>query len=230
MADRLGKGAQLQSDVRVWDPFLRLSHWSFALLIPAMWITAENSQWAWHRRLGLVLLAILIFRILWGFLGPETARFATFVKGPLAVIAYMRGQAANAAQQIGHSALGGWSTLALLAAMLAQVSMGLFAGDPYDGMTGPLNSLVGVMTADTLTNWHETFFWVLVGLIALHLSAITFYAVKGDDLLSPMVGGKRPPMPGVTGIGPVPWGRAALAIALAAGFAGWVAAGAPPLT
>ncbi len=230
MADRLGKGAQLQSDVRVWDPLLRLSHWSFALLIPSMWITAENSQWAWHRRLGLVLLAILIFRILWGFLGPETARFATFVKGPLAVIAYVRGQAANAAQQIGHSALGGWGTLALLAAMLAQVSMGLFAGDPYDGMTGPLNSLVGVMTADTITNWHETFFWVLVGLIALHLSAITFYAVKGDDLLSPMVGGKRPPMRGVTGIGPVPWGRAVLAIALAAGFAGWIAAGAPPLT
>jgi cytochrome b len=113
--------------------------------------------------------------------------------------------------------------------MLLQVGMGLFAGDPFDGMTGPLNPLVGTLMADRLTNWHETFFWVLVGLIVLHLGAITFYAVKGDDLVSPMVSGARPPMKGVRGIGPVPWGRAAVAAALAAGFAGWIAWGAPPL-
>ncbi|MGY6551558.1 MAG: cytochrome b/b6 domain-containing protein [Erythrobacter sp.] len=223
-----GRAAHSQ-DVRVWDPLLRLCHWSFALIIPAMWLTAENSQWAWHRRLGLVLLGILVFRILWGFLGPETARFASFVTGPRTVIAYVRGQLDGAGKRIGHSPLGAVGTIVLLGAMLAQVSMGLFAGDPYDGMTGPLNPLVGVMTADRLTTWHETFFWVIVGLVALHLSAITFYAVKGDDLVTPMVSGQRPPMRGVSGIGPVPWGRAVLAIALAAGFALWIAAGAPPL-
>lgn len=217
-------------DVTVWDPLLRLTHWSFALLVPAMWYTAENSQWGLHRRLGLVLLGLLAFRVLWGFLGPQTARFASFVKGPRTVIAYLRGQWTQASHHIGHSPLGGWSTLALIAAMLAQVTMGLFAGDPYDGMTGPLNPLVGVMTADTITRLHETFFWVLGGLVALHLSAITFYAVKGDDLLSPMIGGDRPPIAGVSGIGPMPWVRAILAIALAAGFAVWVAWGAPPLT
>lgn len=218
-------------DVRVWDPLLRLTHWSFALIVPAMWWTAENSAWGWHRRLGLVLLGILVFRALWGFLGPETARFASFVKGPRKVIAYLRGQLSGAATRIGHSPLAGWSTLALLGAMLTQVGMGLFSGDPYDGMTGPLNPLVGVMTADTLTSWHETFFWVVAGLIVLHLSAILFYAVvKRDDLVSPMLSGDRPPLQGVSGIGPVACGRAVVAIAIAAGFAGWVAAGAPPLT
>lgn len=218
-------------DVRVWDPLLRLTHWSFALIVPAMWWTAENSAWGWHRRLGLVLLGILVFRVLWGFLGPETARFASFVKGPRTVIAYLRGQLSDAATRIGHSPLAGWGTLALLAAMLTQVGMGLFSGDPYDGMTGPLNPLVGVMTADTLTGWHDTFFWVVAGLIVLHLGAILFYAfVKRDDLVSPMLSGDRPPMPGVSGIGPMPWGRALAAIAIAAGFAGWVAAGAPPLS
>lgn len=217
-------------DVRVWDPLLRLCHWSFALLIPAMWWTAENSKWVWHKRLGLVLLGILVFRVLWGFVGPETARFSQFVKGPRAVIAYLRGAVPDAVRQIGHSPLGGWSTLVLIGAMLVQVSMGLFAGDPYDGMTGPLNPLLGVMTADMLTDWHETFFWVVAGLIALHLSAITYYVVKGDDLLSPMVGGDRPPMAGVQGIGPVPWLRALVAAALAAGFALWIAGGAAPLT
>lgn len=219
----------LAPDVRVWDGLLRLAHWSFPLLIAMMWWTAENDKWALHRRTGLVLLGILAFRVVWGFIGPETARFGQFVKGPGAVLAYLRGDK-GAGPAIGHSPLGGWSTLALIGAMLAQVSMGLFAGDPYDGMTGPLNSLVGVTLADTITDLHETFFNVLLGLIVLHLAAITFYAVRGDDLLSPMVGGDRPPMQGVTGIGPLPWLRAALAVALAAGFALWVAYGAPPLT
>ena len=215
-------------DIRVWDPLLRITHWSFALLVPAMWWTAENSKWALHKRIGLVLLGLLAFRVLWGFLGPETARFASFVKGPGAVLAYLRGT--HAGPRIGHSPLAGWSTLALIGAMLAQVGMGLFAGDPYDGMTGPLNPLVGVMTADRLTDWHETFFWVVAGLACLHLAAIVFYAsVKGQDLVSPMLSGDRPPLDGVSGIGPMPWAKGLAAVALAAGFAGWIAMGAPPL-
>lgn len=230
MTDPLGTPLSGLRDVRVWDVTLRIVHWSFPLLIPAMWWTAENSKWALHRRIGLVLLGLLVFRLLWGFLGPETARFASFVKTPGEVIAYLRGQLPGAAARIGHSPVGGWSTMVLLGAMLLQVSMGLFAGDPYDGMTGPLNPLVGVMVADTITELHETFFWVIAGLIGLHLTAITFYAVKGNDLLSPMVSGDRPPMPDVAGIGPMRWGRAVLAAGLAAGFALWVAYGAPPLT
>ncbi|GAB4476573.1 MAG: cytochrome b/b6 domain-containing protein [Erythrobacter tepidarius] len=216
-------------DVRVWDGLLRLAHWSFPLLIAMMWWTAENDKWALHRRIGLLLLGILAFRVVWGFIGPETARFSQFVKGPGAVLAYLRGDR-NAGPAIGHSPLGGWSTLALIGAMLLQVSLGLFAGDPYDGMTGPLNPLVGVTLADTITDLHEAFFNVLLGLIVLHLAAITWYAVQGNDLLSPMVGGNRPPMPGVTGIGPLPWLRAVLAVAVAAALAVWVAFGAPPLT
>ncbi|MFM7403710.1 MAG: cytochrome b/b6 domain-containing protein [Erythrobacter sp.] len=220
----------LGRDVRVWDPLLRLTHWSFPILIPAMWWTAENSKWALHKRLGLVLLGLLVFRVLWGFLGPETARFSSFVKGPVAVMAYLRGSLPNAGPQIGHSPLGGWSTLALIGAMLGQVSLGLFAGDPFDGTTGPLNPLVGVALADTITTLHETLFWVIAGLVTLHLTAITWYAVRGEDLLGPMVSGDRPPMVGVAGIGPMPWARGLLAAALAAGIALWLANGAPPLT
>lgn len=215
-------------DVTVWDPLLRLTHWSFPLLVPAMWWTAENSKWALHKRLGLVLLGVLLFRVVWGFVGPETARFSHFVKGPGAVLAYLRSGAGG--PPIGHSPLGGWSTLALLGAMLVQVSLGLFAGDPFDGMTGPLNPLVGVALADTITDIHETFFWVIAAFIGLHLAAITWYAVRGDDLLSPMVGGDRPPMEGVAGIGPMPWLRGLLACGFAGGLALWVAFGAVPLT
>lgn len=219
----------LAPDVRVWDGLLRLAHWSFPLLIALMWWTAENSKWALHRRTGLVLLGVLAFRVIWGFIGPETARFSHFVTGPGKVLAYLRGEP-GAGPAIGHSPVGGWSTVALIGAMLLQASLGLFSGDPYDGMTGPLNPLVEVMLADTITDLHETFFNVLLGLIVLHLAAITYYAVCGQDLVSPMVGGARPPLDGVAGIGPLPWGRAVLACGLAAGLALWVAYGAPPLT
>ena len=229
MSDATSVPLRTAPDVRVWDGLLRLTHWSFPLLILAMWWTAENDKWALHRRFGLVLLGLLAFRVIWGFIGPETARFAQFVKGPKAVSAYLRGHK-DAGLAIGHSPLGGWSTMVLIGAMLVQVGMGLFSGDPYDGMTGPLNPLVGVTLADTITEWHETFFNVLAGLIVLHLAAITYYAVRGQDLVSPMVGGARPPLAGVEGIGPLPWGRGLLAIAVAAGFALWIAFGAPPLT
>jgi cytochrome b len=227
----MGPGSPLPTapDIRVWDPLLRLTHWSFPLLIAVMWWTAENHKWALHRRTGLVLLGILTFRVLWGFLGPETARFSQFVKGPGRVLAYLRGEP-GAGPVIGHNPLGGWSTIALIGAMLLQVSLGLFAGDPYDGMTGPLNPLVGVTLADTITEAHEAFFNVLLGLIVLHLGAITFYAVKGNDLVSPMISGTRPPVAGVTGIGPTPRARGVLAVLLAAGLALWIANGAPPLT
>lgn len=217
-------------DVSVWDPLLRLTHWSFPLLIPAMWWTAQNDRWALHQRLGLVLLGLLVFRILWGFLGPETARFSSFIKGPRAVLAYLRHGAGKGGAAIGHSPLGGWSTIVLLGAMLFQVSLGLFAGDPFDDATGPLNALVGVALADTITEVHENFVWVIGALVALHLAAITFYAVRGDDLLSPMVSGSRPPMDGVAGIGSVPWASGLLACGLAAGLALWIAKGAPPMT
>ena len=229
MSDTPRPSLSAYRDIAVWDPLLRLTHWSFALLIPALWWTAENHKWALHKRLGLVLFGLLAFRVLWGFLGPETARFAHFVKGPKAVLAYLHGDR-GAGPAIGHSPLGGWSTVVLLGTMLLQVSLGLFAGDPFDGMTGPLNKLVGVTLADTITELHESFFWVIAGLVALHLAAICYYAAKGDDLLSPMVGGNRPPLRGVAGIGPMPWVRGLLACGLAAGLALWVARGAPPLT
>ena len=215
--------------VKVWDIPVRLCHWGFALLIPAMWWTAENSIWAWHKRCGLLLLGLLVFRIIWGFVGSHTARFASFVKGPARVIAYLRGGDAGAERNFGHSPLGAWSVVALLLAMLAQVGMGLFAGDQFDGATGPLNPLVGVLTADMLTDWHETFFWVVIGLVGLHLTAIAFYAVvKRNNLIGPMISGSRPVVEGAIGIAPLSWTRALLALAASAGFVAWIANGAPP--
>jgi len=221
--------ATAAAPVRLWDLPVRICHWSFVLLIPAMWWTAENNEMGWHMRLGLILLVLLVFRVLWGFFGSFTARFASFLRGPGAVIAYFRSSGGGHAPAIGHNPAGGWSVMALLGAMLLQLGMGLFAGDPYDGATGPLNGLVGVMTADSLTEWHESFFWVLVALIALHVVAVLFYlTVKRDNLVRPMITGSRPAPSGIVGMAPVPAWRAIVCLAIALAFTGWIWNGAPP--
>lgn len=216
--------------INVWDLPLRLTHWSFAVLVLAMWYTAENSHWWWHTRLGMVLLALLVFRIIWGFIGTRTARFANFVKGPGAVIDYLRGRYQREGN-IGHEPLGALAVLALLTVMLVQVGMGLFAGDPFDGATGPLNPLVGVMTADTITDWHEDFLYIVLGMAGLHVLAIGVYAViRKDDLVGPMITGKREEKPSVEGIEEGYGARAVLAFGAAAAIAVWVWFGIPPFT
>lgn len=215
--------------LKLWDLPVRICHWGFVLLIPAMWWTAENNEMGWHMRLGLLLLVLVVFRVLWGFFGSSTARFASFVKGPRAVFAYLRTLRGRHVPVAGHNAAGAWSVLALLGAMILQLGIGLFAGDPYDGATGPLNGLVGVMTADRLTEWHESFFWVLVALIALHIVAIGFYLVaRRDNLVGAMVTGSRAMPAGMKAMTPVPLWRAALCLAAAVAFAGWIWNGAPP--
>lgn len=216
--------------IRIWDWPVRVTHWSFVALIPAMYFTAENSEWGWHMRLGHVLLALLVFRVIWGVIGTDTARFASFVRGPGRVFAYLRGVYDEKTTK-GHSPLGALAVLALLGVMAAQVGMGLFAGDPYDGATGPLNPLVGVTTADTITDTHEWFVYVIFGMIALHIAAIGVYgALRAQNLIGPMIGGKGNKAVSVEPNQPTPWGRALGALAISAGFALWIYSGAPPLT
>ena len=215
--------------VCVWDWPVRLTHWSFVMLVPAMYLTAENDEWGWHIRLGHMLLALLVFRIVWGFLGTDTARFASFVKGPGTVLAYLRGGHDHKATK-GHNPLGALAVLALFGVLLAQVGMGLFAGDPYDGATGPLNGLVGVLTADTITETHEWFVWVVFGMIGLHILAIGVYgAFQAQNLIGAMITGKAEKAESVSDNPQAQGGRVLVALVIALGVTGWIWAGAPPL-
>jgi cytochrome b len=215
--------------VKVWDWPVRVVHWSFVLLLPAMYITAENNAMGWHMRLGHALLALLIFRVIWGFVGTDTARFCSFVKGPAAVLAYLRG-GYDHRREIGHSPLGALAVLALLGLTFTQVAMGLFAGDPYDGATGPLNALVSVGTADWLTETHEWFVYVVFAMIALHLLAIGLYsASRAQNLIGPMVSGSGEKAEGVAGNSGGSVGALVFAMAVSLAITGWIWSGAPPL-
>lgn len=203
--------------IRVWDLPTRIVHWLFALLIPLAWWTAEEHLFDWHRRIGYLLLGLLLFRLIWGLIGSSTARFASFVRGPAAIIRHLKGEKTG----VGHSPLGALSVVAMLAAMIAQVVLGLFAID-VDGLeSGPLADRISFDAARTVADLHETNFYILLGLIALHIAAILYYAlIRRDDLVRPMIGGMREAPAGTEAMRTVPRWRVAAA-GLAALLAMW---------
>lgn len=212
-------------DVAIWDWPVRICHWLFVLLIPLAWWTAEEHMFEWHQRIGLALLTLLVFRLIWGLIGSSTARFTSFIHGPAAILRYVRGGAPNA---IGHNPLGGLSVAALLLAMTVQVGLGLFATDD-DGMeSGPLNHLIGYEAAETVSELHELNFNIILGLVALHVGAILFYAVvKRSNLLAPMITGVGQAERDVEPMRPGAKHLLAAAIVVAFAFTWWVWQGAP---
>lgn len=221
-----GEGA---ARIKLWDAPVRLVHWAIVLLMPALWWTAELSDMTLHKQLGYVALALVVFRIFWGFAGSSTARFTSFLKGPRAVAAYASGLFGKEGGVIvGHNPLGGWSAAMLLLLLAGQVGVGLFAQD-VDGIeSGPLSYLVSYDTADAARGWHHLLFNVLLGFIALHLAAIFFYAVvKRDNLIGPMVTGSKELTAAATQPVLAPLWRAVVGAAGSAALAWWIAAGAP---
>jgi cytochrome b len=201
--------------VRIWDLPVRLFHWAIVLLVPALWATHEWEMLDTHILLGEIMLGLVLWRLLWGVLGSSTARFASFVRGPGAVLNYLKG----GGKAFGHNPLGGWSVVAMLLLLAVQVGLGLFASDEDALNEGPLAHRVSFETARTLAHRHETVFWVLVALIALHVLAILYYRiVRRDDLVTPMITGRAAPVAGEGPMVPAPLWRLLFSVTTAAGL------------
>lgn len=146
----------------------------------------------WHGWVGEALLALLLFRLLWGFFGSETARFSRFLASPRTVMRYTRyALLREPDRQVGHNPAGGWMVALLLALLLAETLTGLYvANDIAD--VGPLTEVVPAPVADAISTAHAILWDVLLALIVLHVLAIGAYAVaKGQNLLAPMITGTK---------------------------------------
>lgn len=216
MGERAGE-REGAARVRVWDGPLRLFHWSLPVLIAFSWWCAESGNLEWHRWSGYTILTLVLFRLVWGFVGSDTARFSQFVRGFRSIGAHLRGAAGPT---LGHNPLGALSVVAMLALLLAQTMLGLFAVD-IDGIeSGPLAVFVSFEQGRIAAEAHHLVFNTLLVLIALHLLAIAFYAlVKRENLVGPMITGARR-FEGPAGQPPrmAPLWRAILVAALAAGL------------
>jgi len=180
-------------DFKVWDLSIRVFHWSLAILIFFLWQTGENGSLDTHRKLGLAVLGLLIYRLYWGFFGPKTARFTAYPIKPGQIFRYIPTlfkKPYNAG--IGHNPLASLSVIAILGVLLFQVGTGLFSIDTDGLSSGYFAHLVDFGTGRDLAKLHETSFNVITALIFLHLFAIGYYAIGlATNLVTAMITGTR---------------------------------------
>lgn len=180
--------------ITVWDLPTRLFHWALVVLIALQFASGEFEllSMAWHYWLGYATLALIVFRVLWGFFGSSTSRFAEFVRGPAAAARYALASVRGSEPVvIGHNPLGGWSVLLMLACILLQSISGLFASDDLTE-SGPLAARVSDETVKWMTRVHHINRYVLLILIVLHVSAVLLHWVmRHENLVAPMWHGRK---------------------------------------
>jgi cytochrome b len=179
--------------IPVWDAPVRLFHWALAALVVFSYATGKiGGYWLeWHMRSGYAILALLAFRLTWGIVGSETARFTSFLRGPRATLDYARHLFTHKGPMAaGHTPTGGWMIVAMIAILAVQAASGLFVDDEI-ATQGPLavkasNAWVAQMSA--LHSYNQ---WLIVAAVALHVAAIAFYqGYLKADLIGPMIHGK----------------------------------------
>jgi cytochrome b len=206
--------------IRVWDLPTRIFHWALVLLVVFSFASGKigGDLMKWHLRSGYTILTLVLFRIAWGMVGSETARFAHFVRGARAVAAYGRATLARMHPAIvGHNPAGGWMVVLMLAALAFQAASGLFSDDEI-ATQGPLAAKVSEAMVSRMSSLHSANQWLLVALAALHVIAIAVYRLKWDvRLVAPMIHGRMAAAPGIAEPRHRPVWLAAAVLALCAG-------------
>lgn len=216
---------------RVWDLPTRLCHWALVWLLAAQWASGQFGLLpiASHLWLGYALLVVVVFRILWGVFGSDSARFSRFLRGPAALRAYL-GQLRSdrPTHWPGHNPVGGWASVLLLALILVQAVTGLYA-ERRGVLAGPLVETVSRGTVRSLTDLHGLLHWLLLPVIAVHIGAALYYRRrKGENRIGPIFGNGRidlPEAPALRFAGPL---RALLLLAVSLALVAAIAARAAP--
>ncbi|MBY6188086.1 cytochrome b/b6 domain-containing protein [Marinobacter hydrocarbonoclasticus] len=176
--------------IQVWDKVVRVCHWGIVALLPLCWWSGEEGEMEWHQTFAYLLLALVITRLIWGFIGSDTARFTQFIRSPSRVIQYLRQWRSQRTPHIGHNPAGAYAVVLILSLLTVQLTTGLFATD--DILTeGPLYSMVSGDTASWMTWLHKQNFNVILAAVGLHLTALIAYRLKGVRLVGSMITGYR---------------------------------------
>lgn len=181
--------------VLAWDLPTRLAKWTLAALVGLAFASKYYGDvgLVWHMWNGLAILIVLVFRLLWGLVGGSTARFAGFLRGPGAGLAYLRGLVTGRkSAYLGHNPLGGWMTLVLLAVVGMQAVAGLYTTDDII-VEGPMVAVASSEAVSLGSMLHQRIYPVMLGLIGLHVTANLAYSLfGGDNLVRAMITGRKP--------------------------------------
>lgn len=181
-----GSTSDPSSRVVLWDIPTRLFHWLIVGCVLLSWWSAEQQQYAVHEYSGYTVIVLVVFRILWGFVGSRHSRFSDFLVGPKRLDHYLKtGQYSSA----GHNPMGGLSMMAFLLLLLMQGVSGLFNTDDII-FTGPLHYMASTALRDTMGQAHDLVFNVLLGFIAVHIIAVLYHQVRlKEPLMQAMIRG-----------------------------------------
>ncbi|MGE0312817.1 MAG: cytochrome b/b6 domain-containing protein [Lautropia sp.] len=166
--------------VRVWDRPVRVLHAMLIGCVPAAWITGDV-RGPWHERLGYAILAIVVARLAWGFVGNRHARFRDWLRGPACTSAYLRAVLARRApRHLGHNPLGGWMIVALLGCLGALSLTGmLYETDLFWGLSW-------------LVSLHVALGWLLLVLVLLHVLGVGLMSrYQRENLVAAMITGRK---------------------------------------
>lgn len=212
--------------IKVWDLPVRVFHWALVALVATAWITGETEFTTVHSWTGYTILTLVLFRIGWGVVGSDNARFARFLRRPSVAWGYVRNMLGGANPHYDtHNPAGGWMVVALLLVLLVQVGTGLFSNDEIM-FEGPFVPLVGGQWSEWLTEVHEANFNLLITLVVVHIAAVALHELFGERLVKAMFDGYKGSTLPQARMRPV-W-LAALVLGLAAGTVWWLLSLAPP--
>ena len=179
---------------RIWDPLVRLVHWCLVISVLAGYFMGENMSFSnigWHFWAGYATGALLLVRILWGFVGTKPARFSDFIAGPGKTLAYAKTATKRSPSYWpGHNPMGAWSAVAIWVVLAGMVVTGLFSESDDFFTSAPLAGYIPSDMRLTMNSWHHTLHLFVLPLILLHLCAIAFYYFwKRENLVKPMITG-----------------------------------------
>ena len=179
---------------KIWDPVTRLWHWALATSVIAGWCFGDFRSFStiqWHFYLGYTTGGLLVFRYLWGFVGPAPIRHRTLFASLPSAFQYARDLGTRQPSGTpGHNPLGALSIIAVVLALTFQVSTGVFSEDDGLFSSGPLASEVSNATVRLMTKFHNIGAKVILALVGLHVAAIGFYLIwKRENLITPMLTG-----------------------------------------
>jgi len=184
-----------QHNIRVWDLPTRLFHALLIVCVAGLVITGEigGDAMRLHFLFGYGVLTLVLFRLVWGFVGGHWSRFVNFVPTPAQLLAYVQAlRTRSAPPSVGHNPLGALSVIAMLLMLAIQVLSG-FISDDEIAATGPWTSLVPNAWIELATEYHsEIGKTILIVLVILHVASILYYKrYKNEDLITPMIKGDK---------------------------------------
>lgn len=179
--------------IRIWDQWIRIFHWSLVVAVGFSLISGETGLgfFDWHRLAGEIILVLVLFRVIWGFVGSDNARLVALIVNPTLALNHLRTLfRGTLTQERGHNHAGGWAVLFMLLLISVQAITGLFIADDEEWVEGALHGAVSSDLTDFLYNIHHTNAVVLQAVVVLHVVMIAlYYSVGKQNLITPMITG-----------------------------------------